>query len=261
MMISNHPFHLVTLSPWPLFMSLSLFNFLLSTIMWMYMMNYLLMIYNFLIMILCMIQWWRDVIRESTFQGMHTFMVMKFLKFSMILFIISELFFFISFFWTYFHMSISPDFEIGQLWPPKMINYFNPYDIPLLNSIILISSGLTVTWSHHSLLNKNYKNTLISLFLTIILGIYFSMLQMFEYLESSFCLNDSVYGSIFFMSTGFHGLHIIIGTSMLLIVFIRLMKNHFSSIHNFNFESSLWYWHFVDVIWLFLYIFIYWWMY
>nr|ALO64794.1 cytochrome c oxidase subunit III [Nomada flava] len=261
MMISNHPFHLVTLSPWPLFMSLSLMNFLLSVIMWMYMMNYLLMIYNFLIMILCMFEWWRDVIRESTFQGMHTNMVIMFLKFSMILFIISELFFFISFFWTYFHMSISPDMEIGQLWPPKMINYFNPYDIPLLNSIILISSGLTVTWSHHSLLNNNYNNTLISLFLTIMLGFYFSMLQLFEYLESSFCLNDSIYGSIFFMSTGFHGLHIIIGTSMLLIVFIRLIKKHFSPIHNFNFEASLWYWHFVDVIWLFLYIFIYWWMY
>nr|YP_010154756.1 cytochrome c oxidase subunit III [Ceratina okinawana]QQX27991.1 cytochrome c oxidase subunit 3 [Ceratina okinawana] len=260
MLNQNHPYHLVTLSPWPIMCSMNLFNLLLSLIIWFYMNIEIYMIFNSLNLIISMILWWRDVIRESTYQGNHTYMIMNFLKFSMILFITSELFFFISFFWTFIHSSISPNIEIGQMWPPMNISTFNPYDIPLLNSIILISSGFSITWSHYCIMNNKFKNFKISLILTIMLGIYFSSLQYIEYYEAPFCINDSIYGSIFFMTTGFHGLHVLIGITMLIISYIRSLNKHFSSIHHFQFEATLWYWHFVDVIWLFLYTLIYWWM-
>nr|ARX96658.1 cytochrome c oxidase subunit 3 [Eucera floralia] len=259
--MKNHPFHMVTLSPWPILLSLCLMNLLMSTLIWMYLYTYIMMIFNFFTFIYCLIHWFRDVIRESTFQGCHTYMVIKFLKFSMILFIISELFFFISFFWTYFHSSIVPNIEINMMWPPKNINFFNPYDIPLLNSIILITSGITVTWNHYCMLNFKYKLFNYTLIITIMLGMYFSLIQYIEYYEASFTFNDGIYGSIFFLMTGFHGLHVIIGILMLLSCYIRFKMNQFSTIHHFNYILSLWYWHFVDVIWLFLYIFIYWWMY
>nr|ALO64675.1 cytochrome c oxidase subunit III [Lasioglossum fulvicorne] len=256
----NHPFHMVTISPWPLMSSWSILNILLSVIYWFNFKNFYLMLFNFMILIMILFQWWRDVVRESTMQGYHSLNVLKLLKFGMILFIISELFFFISFFWTYLHCAIAPNIEIGMMWPPKNIIMFNPYDIPLLNSIILISSGFTISWSHNLLTNnKNYST--IPLMLTIILGIYFSFIQMIEYLEAPFTFNDSIFGSIFFMATGFHGLHVMLGVMFLTTSLIRMNMNHFSKIHHFNFEAATWYWHFVDIIWLILYILIYWWMY
>nr|ALO64461.1 cytochrome c oxidase subunit III [Hylaeus confusus] len=260
MIYQNHPFHLVTPSPWPLVLSMNLTNMLISMLNWFLMNNYNLILLNLLIMIMSMYQWWRDVTRESTLQGWHTLSVYKLMKFGMILFIVSELFFFISFFWTYFHSAISPNIEIGSMWPPKMINMFNPYDIPLLNSIILISSGLTITWSHHSLINNKMNSSLKSLFMSIMLGIYFSSLQAIEYFEAQFCFNDSIFGSTFFMMTGFHGLHVIIGILFLSTCHIRMTDNNFSKIHHFHFEAASWYWHFVDIVWLFLYISVYWWM-
>nr|YP_010131887.1 cytochrome c oxidase subunit III [Coelioxys fenestrata]QQD78148.1 cytochrome c oxidase subunit 3 [Coelioxys fenestrata] len=258
-LIQNHPYHLVTLSPWPIINALNLFNLLFSMIYWFNLNMFMLVMFNFLTLIISMNLWWRDIIRESTFQGNHTMSVTKLLKLSMILFITSELFFFISFFWTYFHNSISPSIEIGMMWPPKNIYPLNPFKLPLLNSLILISSGFTLTWSHNCILNKKYKKSIKTLFLTIILGLLFMMIQFFEYFETPFCINDSIFGSIFFLTTGFHGLHVMIGIIFLLYSMIRLNKFHFSSIHHFNFESSSWYWHFVDVIWLFLYLSIYWW--
>nr|YP_010034067.1 cytochrome c oxidase subunit III [Colobopsis nipponica]QOW83443.1 cytochrome c oxidase subunit III [Colobopsis nipponica] len=256
----NHMFHLVSISPWPIIISFSLFNNLISMIMWMHKMDYFIFM-SIPCTILCLMQWWRDVLREATFQGHHTHKVYLGLRLGMILFIISEIFFFISFFWAYFHSSLAPSIEIGQLWPPLGITPFNPFDIPLLNTIILISSGMTVTWAHHSILNKNFKESYMSLLFTIILGIYFSLLQLIEYKEAPFTLADSIYGSSFFIATGFHGLHVIIGTLFLYITFLRLKKLHFSQTHHFGFEAAAWYWHFVDVIWLFLYISIYWWSY
>nr|YP_010834287.1 cytochrome c oxidase subunit III [Melecta chinensis]WFP44655.1 cytochrome c oxidase subunit 3 [Melecta chinensis] len=258
----NHPYHLVTNSPWPLFLSISIFNILMNICMWFNLEEFkikILMI-NFLIFFLCFNLWIRDVIRESFFQGMHTLMISKFLKFSMILFILSELFFFISFFWTYFHMFIAPDPEIGMQWPPKNIIMFDPYEVPLMNSIILIASGISVTWCHNSLLNNNYNDSKTSLSLTISLGVCFSLFQYIEYKDSFFCINDSIFGSIFFLMTGFHGLHIIIGIIMLSYSLGRFINQQMSKTHHFNFELSLWYWHFVDVIWLFLYLFLYWWV-
>lgn len=176
----------------------------------------------------------------------------------MILFITSEIFFFLSFFWAFFHSSLSPDIFIGQRWPCKGIKAFNPIGIPLINTIILLRSGITLTASHHFIIIGNKKKCNNFLFITIFLGVYFTFLQFIEYKEASFTIADSIYGSTFFIATGFHGLHVLIGTIFLLVCFIRRLKNHFSSYHHFGFEAAAWYWHFVDVVWLFLYIFIYW---
>uniref|UniRef100_A0AB38ZDG3 Cytochrome c oxidase subunit 3 n=1 Tax=Halobates japonicus TaxID=1868691 RepID=A0AB38ZDG3_9HEMI len=256
---SNHPFHLVDPSPWPLTGSIGAMTMTSGMVMWFHMKNPMLMMTGILILLLTMIQWWRDIVREGTYQGKHTTLVTNGLKWGMILFIISEIFFFISFFWAFFHSSLSPTIEIGMTWPPKGIKTFNPMDIPLLNTTILLSSGITITWAHHSIMNKNHSQTISGLFLTVTLGIYFTMLQAYEYLESPFTISDSVYGSCFFMATGFHGIHVIIGTTFLLVCLIRTMKFHFSNKHHFGFEAAAWYWHFVDVVWLFLYISIYWW--
>nr|DBA43720.1 TPA_asm: COX3 [Bombus superbus] len=256
-MKKNFPFHMVTLSPWPIIISFSLLNIMMSLILWMYTNNHMIILLNSSIFIYMISMWFRDIIRESTFQGMHSLYIMKMMKFSMIMFILSELFFFISFFWTFFHNSISPSIEINLLWPPKMIKVFNPFEIPLLNSIILISSGFTATLSHHYIMNNKLNLSIFMLFNTIILGSYFNIMQMFEYYNSFFCINDSIYGSIFFLSTGFHGTHVLMGTLMLLYSLIRMINKHFSNIHHMNFEFSIWYWHFVDVIWLFIYMFYY----
>nr|YP_011010620.1 cytochrome c oxidase subunit 3 [Halobates sexualis]WPW47300.1 cytochrome c oxidase subunit 3 [Halobates sexualis] len=256
---SNHPFHLVDPSPWPLTGSIGAMTMTSGMVMWFHMKNPTLMMLGIMILLLTMIQWWRDIVREGTYQGKHTIMVTNGLKWGMILFIISEIFFFISFFWAFFHSSLAPTIEIGMSWPPKGIKTFNPMDIPLLNTTILLSSGITITWAHHSIMNKNHSQTISGLFLTVTLGIYFTMLQAYEYFESPFTISDSVYGSCFFMATGFHGIHVIIGTTFLLVCLIRTMKFHFSNKHHFGFEAAAWYWHFVDVVWLFLYISIYWW--
>nr|ALO64875.1 cytochrome c oxidase subunit III [Lasioglossum lativentre] len=256
----HHPFHMVTISPWPLTISATIWNILWSVIIWIDTSNFYLLLYNILILLLFLYQWWRDVVRESTMQGCHTLNVVKLLKMGMILFLISELFFFISFFWAYLHCAIAPSIEIGMTWPPKNIIMFNPYDIPLLNSIILISSGFTITWSHN-LLVKNKKKAMIPLMITILLGMYFSFIQAIEYMEAPFTFNDGIFGSIFFMATGFHGLHVILGIMFLTTSLIRMYLNHFSKIHHFHFEAATWYWHFVDIIWLILYTLIYWWMY
>nr|UBN08744.1 cytochrome c oxidase subunit 3 [Geoscapheus woodwardi] len=255
----NHPFHLVDKSPWPLTGAVGALITMTGLIKWFHLYNNQLIFIGFTVMILTMIQWWRDIVREGTYQGLHTKFVTKGLRWGMILFIISEVFFFISFFWAFFHSSLSPTIEIGSLWPPIGIQPFNPLQIPLLNTAILLSSGVTVTWAHHGLLENNYNQTFQGLLLTIMLGIYFTALQAYEYLEASFSIADSVYGSTFFMATGFHGLHVIIGTTFLLTCFLRHLSYHFSSNHHFGFEAAAWYWHFVDVVWLFLYISIYWW--
>nr|YP_010363303.1 cytochrome c oxidase subunit III [Cladiucha punctata]QXG15718.1 cytochrome c oxidase subunit III [Cladiucha punctata] len=255
----NHSFHLVDYSPWPLLGALSTLIMMSGSIKWFHFKDNNLFLLGFMIILIIMFQWWRDIIRESTFLGIHTFSVVNGMRWGMILFITSEVFFFISFFWAFFHSSLSPSIEIGGIWPPKGIQPFNPMNIPLLNTMILISSGATITWSHNSIMNMNFKETFISLFMTVILGILFSLMQMFEYLEAPFTMADSIYGSTFFMATGFHGIHVLIGTTFLLINLIRFSKNHFSMIHHFGFEASIWYWHFVDVVWLFLYISIYWW--
>nr|YP_009732541.1 cytochrome c oxidase subunit III [Trachys auricollis]QHS71064.1 cytochrome c oxidase subunit 3 [Trachys auricollis] len=255
----NHPFHLVDVSPWPLYGALGAMTMMAGLIKWFHLKQNNLLLIGLIITLMIMYQWWRDITREGTFQGLHTLKVTLGLRWGMILFITSEVFFFISFFWGFFHSSLSPSVEIGMVWPPKGINPFNPVQIPLLNTLILLSSGITVTWAHHALMENNYTQTTQGLGLTILLGFYFTMLQGYEYIKAPFTIADAVYGSSFFMATGFHGLHVIIGTLFLSVCLARHVDNHFSQSHHFGFEAAAWYWHFVDVVWLFLYISIYWW--
>nr|QHR79551.1 cytochrome c oxidase subunit III [Necrobia ruficollis] len=255
----NHPFHLVDYSPWPLLGAFGAMTTMMGLIKWFHQYDNNLLLLGLMITSLIMYQWWRDIVREGTFQGLHTFKVTLGLRWGMILFITSEVFFFVSFFWGFFQNSLSPSIKIGLNWPSMGIKTFNPIQIPLLNTLILLTSGLTVTWAHHGLMENNYSEALQGLLLTVILGIYFTMLQAYEYYEASFTISDAIYGSSFFMATGFHGLHVIIGTTFLLVCLIRHFNNHYSSTHHFGFEAAAWYWHFVDVVWLFLYISIYWW--
>lgn len=255
----NHPYHLVDFSPWPLTGAIGVLILISGLIKWFHIFNINILLLGYFITILTIYQWWRDVCREGTFQGKHTILVSKGLQWGIILFIISEVFFFLSFFWAFFHRRLSPNIEIGIIWPPLSIISFNPFQIPLLNTIILLTSGITVTWAHHALIENNFTQSTQGLFFTVILGIYFTILQIYEYYEASFTIADRIYGSTFFIATGFHGLHVIIGTIFLLICLLRHINNHFSINHHFGFEAAAWYWHFVDVVWLFLYISIYWW--
>lgn len=255
----NHPYHLVDYRPWPLTGAIGVITLVTGLTKWFHNFRINLLILGYIITLLTIYQWWRDVCREGTYQGKHTILVSNGLRWGIILFIVSEIFFFISFFWAFFHRRLAPNIEIGAIWPPIIIIPFNPFQIPLLNTIILISSGITVTWAHHALIQNNFTQTSQGLFFTVILGIYFSILQAYEYLEAPFTIADRIYGSTFFIATGFHGLHVIIGTIFLLTCLIRHINFHFSINHHFGFEAAAWYWHFVDVVWLFLYISIYWW--
>uniref|UniRef100_A0AAU8L225 Cytochrome c oxidase subunit 3 n=1 Tax=Bryozoa sp. TaxID=2813608 RepID=A0AAU8L225_9BILA len=250
-------FHLVHKSWWPLISSMGVLSLTTSLVFWFYYKLFFMVMISQLLIIMTSILWWRDVSRESN--GYHTSNVVMNLKFGMILFILSEIMFFFSFFWAFFSSSGAPTIEMGSCWPPKGINIINPFEVPLLNTLILLSSGITLTWSHHCFFMQNSKSANMGLTLSIMLGIYFTLLQWMEFTEASFSINDSIYGSTFFVTTGFHGLHVIIGSIFLSVSLFRLKYNHFSSKHHFGFEAAAWYWHFVDVVWLFLFVFLYWW--
>nr|YP_009406906.1 cytochrome c oxidase subunit 3 [Typhlatya taina]ASA39429.1 cytochrome c oxidase subunit 3 [Typhlatya taina] len=255
----HHTYHLVDMSPWPLTGSISAMMITTGLVKWFHQFNIDLLTLGLLTTMLTMVQWWRDITREGTFQGLHTKRVVSGLQWGMILFITSEVLFFFSFFWAFFHSSLSPTIELGACWPPTGVQPFNPFQIPLLNTAILLASGATVTWAHHALLESNHSQALQGLSVTVLLGLYFTALQAMEYYEAPFTIADSVYGSTFFVATGFHGLHVIIGSTFLSVCLYRMYMNHFSAKHHFGFEAAAWYWHFVDVVWLFLYISIYWW--
>nr|ACJ43888.1 cytochrome c oxidase subunit 3 [Ichthyosaura alpestris] len=254
-----HAYHMVDPSPWPLTGAIAAFMLTSGLAMWFHFASMTLMTLGLLIMFLTMIQWWRDIIREGTFQGHHTPPVQKGLRYGMILFITSEVLFFFGFFWAFYNASLAPTQELGECWPPAGITPLNPFEVPLLNTTVLLASGITVTWAHHSIMQGNRKEAIQSLFLTIALGVYFTALQAMEYYEAPFSIADGVYGSTFFVATGFHGLHVMIGSIFLYVCLMRQLKFHFTSGHHFGFEAAAWYWHFVDVVWLFLYISIYWW--
>nr|AIU45134.1 cytochrome c oxidase subunit III [Telespiza ultima] len=254
-----HSYHMVDPSPWPILGAGAALLTTSGLTMWFHWHSPQLLILGLLSTSLVMFQWWRDVIRESTFQGHHTPTVQKGLRYGMALFITSEAFFFLGFFWAFFHSSLAPTPELGGQWPPVGIKPLNPMDVPLLNTAILLASGVTVTWAHHSITEASRKQAIQALTLTVLLGFYFTALQAMEYYEAPFSIADGVYGSTFFVATGFHGLHVIIGSTFLLVCLLRLIKYHFTSGHHFGFEAAAWYWHFVDVVWLFLYISIYWW--
>nr|ATN42486.1 cytochrome c oxidase subunit 3 [Calophya schini] len=258
-MKKNHSFHMVDPSPWPMIISGQLLICVLGTLLFFNTKSTLCMYLSIFLITWIMMMWWRDVQRESTFQGNHTYSVTTSMKYGMILFISSEVFFFLSFFWSFFHHSLAPNIEMGMAWPPQSIMSFNPMHIPLINTLILLSSGISVTWAHAAMCNNNFYHTKISLMITVLLGVYFSFLQYYEYQSASFCISDSVYGSTFFLTTGFHGIHVLIGTTFLSYTTLRLLQIHFSANHHLGMESAIWYWHFVDIVWLLLYLLLYWW--
>nr|YP_009114950.1 cytochrome c oxidase subunit III [Goniurosaurus luii]AIZ35728.1 cytochrome c oxidase subunit III [Goniurosaurus luii] len=254
-----HTFHMVDPSPWPLTGAIAALLMTSGLAMWFHFTSMTLLSMGLMLMLLTMVQWWRDITREGTFQGHHTPNVQKGLRYGMILFIVSEVFFFIGFFWAFYHSSLAPTPELGGCWPPGGVIPLDPFEVPLLNTAVLLASGVTVTWTHHAIMQGKRPETIQALTTTIMLGLYFTLLQAMEYYEAPFTIADSVYGATFFVATGFHGLHVIIGTTFLTIMLLRQMKYHFTTNHHFGFEAAAWYWHFVDVVWLFLYISIYWW--
>nr|YP_005351134.1 cytochrome c oxidase subunit III [Emplectonema gracile]AEC12115.1 cytochrome c oxidase subunit III [Emplectonema gracile] len=255
----RNPFHLVEYSPWPLVGSLGAFFLTVGFASWFHNYGVFCCVIGFFLILMTMVQWWRDIVREGTFQGFHTGKVSIGLRWGMLLFIASEVLFFFAFFWAYFHSSLAPTFELGSCWPPVGIDFLNPFSVPLLNTVVLLASGVSVTWAHHALMEKNRLGGIQGLVVTVMLGVYFTFLQAGEYFDASFNLSDGVFGSVFFVATGFHGLHVLIGSTFLFVCLIRLVSYHFSEGHHFGFEAAAWYWHFVDVVWLFLYLCVYWW--
>lgn len=255
----HHPYHIVDESPWPLLAACLGLGLTSGFIKFFYFNAVDLIFLRLAGLFILTFQWWRDVRCEGALLGLHSRVVELGLRWGMALFITSEVFFFLSFFWAYFHRRLSPNAEVGGVWPPIGILAFNPFGVPLLNRIVLLRSGVSVTWAHHALIESNHDRTILGLGLTIFLGAYFTGLQGLEYWEASFSLRDGAYGRTFFIATGFHGLHVLVGTAFLAVCFWRLRRGRFRRKHHFGFEAAAWYWHFVDVVWLFLYVSIYWW--
>jgi cytochrome c oxidase subunit 3 len=262
----NHPYHLVDPSPWPVVGAIAAGLFTVGMVFYMHDLPVfghkfgLGSIAPGVIGILAtMYLWWSDVVKEGEVQGHHSPVVQIGLRYGMALFIASEVMFFAAFFWAFFDSALFPREAIGHIWPPKSITPLDPYAIPLLNTLILLTSGCTVTWAHHALKHNDRNGLIQGLALTVLLGIMFTSFQAWEYLHAPFGFKDGIYTSTFFMATGFHGFHVIVGTIFLLVCLVRAIKGHFKPDHHFGFEAAAWYWHFVDVVWLFLFSFVYIW--
>lgn len=258
---TKHSFHIVEPSPWPFISGLAALILTIGGGLAMHGLDQTTFLVGLAMLVLTLFFWWRDVINESNAPGVHTPTVQKGLRVGMLLFICSEVMFFVAFFWSYFHVALDPPEVIGSVWPPQNITPFDPFDLPYLNTLILLLSGTTITWSHHALLENDRKGMLQGLGLTIALGVLFTAVQALEYAHATFSFKDGIYPSTFFMATGFHGVHVIVGTIFLIVCWFRTYQNQFTSDHHVGFEAASWYWHFVDVVWLFLFISIYWWGY
>jgi cytochrome c oxidase subunit 3 len=269
----NHDYHLVDPSPWPFLGSLAAFVMAVGAVMWMKTLTLaglkigpLLFGMGFIGVLGVMAGWWIDVINEAQ-KGDHTRVVQISHRYGMIMFIASEVMFFVAWFWAFFDASLFPNEAIqyarveklGGVWPPKGIEVFNPWHLPLLNTLILLTSGTTVTWAHHALLTNDREGLKQALWLTILLGALFTIVQVYEYGHAAFGFAGHIYGATFFMATGFHGAHVLIGTIFLAVCLLRAYKGHFTPERHLGFEFAAWYWHFVDVVWLFLFAAIYLW--
>ncbi len=275
----NHDYHIIEPSPWPFLSSIGAFVLAFGGIAYM---RYLkddqlnffgvnlvtpwIFVIGILIILYCMYGWWGDTIREGK-EGHHTKVVTIHLKYGMIMFITSEVMFFVAWFWSFFDASLFPndviqyarDAYTGGIWPPKGIEVIDPLHLPLYNTVILLLSGTTATWAHYAVLKNDNKGVITGLTLTVLLGILFTYVQFYEYAHAPFAFKDSIYGATFFMATGFHGFHVFVGTIFLAICLIRSIRGDFNSKHYFGLEAAAWYWHFVDVVWLFLFFAIYVW--
>ncbi|SEP65825.1 cytochrome c oxidase subunit 3 [Faunimonas pinastri] len=264
--VKHHDYHLVSPSPWPFIASVSAFLLALGFIAGMHHYGYLWLIPGALGVLYTMFGWWRDVIIEGR-EGFHTRVVQLHLRYGMILFIASEVMFFVAWFWAFFNTSLFVGQAnetarlavTGGMWPPKGIESLDPWNLPLLNTLLLLTSGTTITWAHHALLHNNRRGLKAGLALTIVLGIIFSCVQAYEYLHVGFHFSGNIFGATFFMATGFHGFHVIVGTIFLIVCLVRAQNGGFTPEHHFGFEAAAWYWHFVDVVWLFLFASIYVW--
>jgi cytochrome c oxidase subunit 3 len=251
----KHPYHLVDPSPWPIVGAIAAGLLATCGVLYMHGHGTALMIIGFIAVLATMAVWWRDVIREAL-AGFHTPVVQLGLRYGMALFIASEVMFFSAFFWAFFAAALYP---VDGVWPPKGIHPFDPWEFPFLNTLILLLSGTTVTWAHHSLLEGNNKGLVQGLIVTVLLGMCFTGVQAYEYAHAAFGFKDGIYPSTFFMATGFHGFHVMVGTIFLAVCLWRATQGHFKPDHHFGLEAAAWYWHFVDVVWLFLFVCIYWW--
>lgn len=257
----QHPYHLVSPSAWPVFTSLSLGSLAATSGVSMHYFHnsYIVLYIASMLVIMSMALWFRDIITEGTFLGDHTLSVTRGLNLGFLLFVVSEALFFLAIFWAYFHSSLTPTIELGAAWPPVGLDPVNPFELPLLNTVILLSSGATITCAHHSLIGGERKGALQCAGYTVILAIIFTALQGVEYYVSSFTLSDGIFGSCFFFATGFHGLHVIFGSIFLVTGLWRIYAYHLTNHHHQGLEAAILYWHFVDIIWLVLYVSIYYW--
>lgn len=271
---NKHDYHLVDPSPWPIVGAFSALALFVGVVMFLhgYTAGKILLPAGLLMVILTLYVWWKDVVKEGLVEKHHTSVVRHGLRLGMALFISSEVMFFFVFFWSFFKFSLAPElvfdgthiFETGSTviagtWPPSGIETFDPWDIPFINTLILLLSGTTVTWAHYALLNNNQRDLVRGLTITVILGVIFTCLQVYEYHHATFGFKEGIYPSNFYMATGFHGAHVLIGTIFLAVCLIRAKKGQLSPEGHLGFEFAAWYWHFVDVVWLFLFAFIYVW--
>ena len=275
----HHDYHLVNPSPWPVTGALGALIMAVGGVAWMQYMqgnqfhlfglniaSPWLFFVGLAVVLYTMFGWWSDTIKEAH-EGYHTPVVSLHLRYGMIMFIASEVMFFVAWFWAFFDASLFPNEAVqaaraeftGGQWPPVGIEVLNPWHLPLYNTIILLLSGTTVTWAHHALLHDDRKGLVWGLVLTVCLGALFSCVQAYEYIHAPFGFRDSIYGATFFMATGFHGFHVLIGTIFLFVCLLRALAGDFTPKQHFGFEAAAWYWHFVDVVWLFLFACIYVW--
>jgi cytochrome c oxidase subunit 3 len=273
----QHPFHLVSNSPWPALTAARLFLFLTDFVKILHNqeINFFIFYFYLFIFFYAVVSWFLDIVIEATFEGYHTFKVQKGLRLGILLFILSEVIFFFAFFWAFFHSAISPTIAIRCTWPPVRIITLNPWGIPFLNTIILLSSRVSVTWAHRALIYAPiYRKSIIffktpaylarrdvvlRIALTCCLGLIFTILQKYEYEHALFNITDRIYRSTFYVTTRFHRVHVLIRTVFLFIALVRHLQYHFTNDHHFRFEAAIYYWHFVDVVWLLLFVSIYWW--
>ena len=266
----KHDYHLVQPSAWPIVGSVAAFLAAVGAIAYFQTLKGApplfgafsgpwLLIGGLVLLTITFIGWWRDVVKESVVNGDHTPVVKLHLRYGMILFIASEVMFFVAWFWAYFNAALFPKWINLADWPPPNIATFDPWDIPLLNTLVLLTSGTTVTWAHHAIQTGDNKGAVNGLAATILLGMLFTALQAYEYMHAAFPFSGNIYGATFFMATGFHGFHVIVGTIFLIVCWFRARAGHFTPERHFGFEAAAWYWHFVDVVWLVLFASIYVW--